>query len=111
MKCARYYRRDGTPYPDLIAWGRGLEEDSKRRVAETTLPDGKWVSTVWLGVCLSFHGIDDADDRHLIFETMVFPSEEGPLHELDQDRYATEAEAIAGHNRIVEKWTKRGIAP
>ena len=84
-----YFSRDGSPI-SVIEWADAPKID--RRVAETTLSDGKWISTVWLGLN---HRLDDGPP--LIFETMVFPS--------DMERYATESEAIEGHNRMVEKWS------
>ena len=72
-----------------------------KRVNETTLPNGLWVSTVWLGL----------DHRHydsgppLIFESMVFRSEVN-LAELTCRRYATELEAAVGHEVLCEQWAK-----
>jgi hypothetical protein len=70
-----------------------------RRLAETVLLDGKVVSTVWLGLDHARHGAP------LIFETMVFPSQED-FTDLDVARYTTRAEAMAGHEDMVEKWTR-----
>jgi hypothetical protein len=56
---------------------------------------GKFLSTVWLGLDHSF----GQSDRILIFETMVFPSEDDLSEELCE-RYTTEEEALAGHERI-----------
>jgi len=95
----RYYKRDGTPITDTLEWARLLEDQEYRRVAETTLPDGKWVSTVWLGLNHNY-----GEWRPLIFETMVFTSKGSD--DLDCERYATEDEAIAGHKQVVEKWSK-----
>ena len=92
-----YYDRDGRPLTSK-EWGAMLERQDKRRVAETTLPDGKWVSTVWLGLDHNFGG-----GPPLIFETKVFPSSTD-FTDLDQERYATEAEAMAGHQVMVDKW-------
>lgn len=105
MPCNKYYRRDGTPYSDMMDWATDVEGNQLKRVAETTLPDGKWVSTVWLGLCHSFHGLtgEETSDPHLIFETMVFPSEDN-LSELAQNRYATEQEALQGHAEMVKEW-------
>lgn len=64
------------------------------RVAETTLSDGKWVSTVELPVTLQ------SGDR---FETMVFPGR-GNWTDLDCLRYRTREEAEAGHAKIVAEW-------
>jgi hypothetical protein len=96
-----YYNRQGEPMtPEEFA--TLMENPESRRVADTTLPDGKWVSTVHLGLD---HGFGTG--APVIFETMVFPSQAEP-RELDSDRYCTEAEARAGHARMVEKWTKGG---
>lgn len=56
---------------------------------------GKFLSTVWLGLDHSF----GQSDRILIFETMVFPSKGNWFDELFE-RYTTEEEALAGHERI-----------
>lgn len=94
-----YYDRQGRPL-DLFTWARSLENgEGDKRVAETTLPDGKWVSTVWLGLDHSF-----GDGPPLIFETMVFENRAN-LNDLDMERYSTEAEAVAGHERMVKKWS------
>lgn len=94
-----YFDRHGEPVTSE-EWARMMEEDAVRRVAETTHPDGKWVSTVYLGLDHNF-----GFGPPLIFETMVFPSQ-ADMGELDCDRYSTEAEALKGHDRMVEKWTK-----
>jgi hypothetical protein len=94
-----YYDRQGNPLT-LMEWAQSFEtRQNQKRVAETTLPNGRWVSTVWLGLNHNY-----GDGPPLIFETMVFPSKDGPLTELDCERYSTEAEALAGHARLVEKW-------
>jgi hypothetical protein len=70
-----------------------------RRIASTRWY-GIWVSTVWLGLDHSFGG-----GPPLIFESMVFdPGRgEGRWHDVDMDRYTTEAQARAGHRTMVEK--------
>lgn len=55
-----------------------------------------WVSTVWLGMD---HGFGT---RLLIFETMVFNNETDES-DLACERYTTEEEALAGHERMVEE--------
>ena len=67
-----YYDRDGTPLT-MELWAGMLGRLEKKRVAETTLPDGKWISTVWLGLNHQY-----GDGPPLIFETMAFPSKDGP---------------------------------
>lgn len=99
---SEYYDRDGKPLT-MMQWAQMLEkrgDENYKRVAETVLPDGKWVSTVWLGLDHQF-----GDGPPLIFETMVFPSR-GEFGDLDCQRYSTEAEALAGHAQMVEKWSK-----
>lgn len=57
------------------------------------------MSTVWLGIDHSF-----GSGPPLIFETMVFSSKDD-FHDLDCERYSTETQALAGHARMVEKWS------
>lgn len=92
-----YYDKDGTPL-DVMEWGKKIENRAYKRVAETTLPDGKWVSTVWLGLDHGFHGTVP-----LIFETMVFSSKEDMLNVVDMERYPTTEQAEEGHKAMVAK--------
>lgn len=70
-----------------------------RRVAETTLKDGLWVSTVFLSVDHNYgNGIP------LIFETLVFKEKDTGAKVLDTRRYSTEAEALAGHDEVCAEW-------
>lgn len=96
---SEYYDRQGNPLT-MLEWATRFETRTDKRVAETTLPNGRWVSTVWLGL----NHNHARTGPPLIFETMVFPKE-GEYGELDCDRYSTEAEALAGHARMCEKWT------
>ena len=98
------YDRQGNPI-SMEEWVEKLNDRTCQRVAKTTLSDGKSVSTVWLGVNHN-HG----DGPPLIFETMVFPSEEN-LRDLDCERYSTEGEALVGHQAMVEKWMRLSILP
>lgn len=94
-----YYDRQGNPMT-LTEWAQSFEtRQGQRRVAETTLANGRWVSTVWMGLDHSF-----GSGPPLIFETMVFASPDDRA-DLDCDRYSTEAEALVGHQRMCEKWT------
>jgi hypothetical protein len=95
----QWYLRDGTITTDMRVWGEKFQDPAYKRVAETTLPDGKWVSTVWVGMDHSFGD----EGPPLIFETMVFPTAL-TLGDLDCERYSTEAEALAGHEAMVAKW-------
>jgi hypothetical protein len=89
-----YYDRQGNPI-SLAQWGRLQEQDGYKRVAFTDL-DWYHVSTVWLGLNHSWRpGV-----LH-IFETMIFALDDhDDLHHLQQ-RYSTEAQALAGHDQIV----------
>jgi len=91
-----YYDRQGNPISDTLAWAKKYEDEEEKRVAEDTLPDGKWVSTVWLGLDHSF-----GEGPPLIFETMVFPKH-GDFGELYCARYSTEEEAATGHKKVVQ---------
>ncbi len=125
-----YYRRDGTAIlgsvldpRGTLEWARLFERNlDYRRVAESTLPNGIRVSTVWLGLDHSFSAVGPP----VIFESMAFAAElshrdetkmtflDGKEHvlaafdyheELDCDRYSTEAQALAGHMEMCEKWS------
>lgn len=97
-----YYDRNGSRIT-RDEWG---DRDRKQqRVALTTV--GKYqVSTVWLGLDHSFD-----EGRPLIFETMVFNwrLRKDRYQELYCERYSTEAEAIAGHERVVQLVRDGGI--
>lgn len=55
------------PEPDLMKWGQWLQT-AKRNIAKTDLPNGLWVSTVFLGLDHQF----EPGEPPLIFETMIF---------------------------------------
>jgi hypothetical protein len=97
---ARLYDRMGRPL-SMDLWAATYDEN--HRVAQDVLPNGYWVSTVWLGIDHAFGG-----GPPLIFETMVFACDSGGhvtnWGECDSDRYATEEAAVDGHRRMVERW-------
>lgn len=74
-----------------------LSNPDYKIIKQETLPNGKFVSTVWLGLDHSLTG-----EAPLIFETMVF-SEKGKWDELDMERYATLEEARKGHDEMVKE--------
>jgi hypothetical protein len=92
-----YYDRHGNPLT-LDQWSQLLEHDEYRRIYGTMLDQGGWVSTVWLGLNHQYFG-----GPPLIFETMWFDAD-GQI--VDMDRYGTEAQAKAGHWRMVQDATK-----
>jgi hypothetical protein len=104
MESPMFYDKDGTPIEKVEYWAKKYQEPGYKRVAETTLSDGTWISTVWLELNYRLWG----DGPPLIFETMVFPAQDD-LAELDMDRYSTLTEAEAGHIAMVEYW--KGIIP
>lgn len=85
-----YYARDGQPL-DLHSWAAMTGDLDYKRVAETWVDDGVWVSTVWLGLDHNFM----PDGPPLIFETMIFASHLA----IDGEtwRCSTEAQAKAMH--------------
>ena len=98
---SRYYDKQGKPL-ELMQWAQLFEDNAYRHIAETTLPDGTWVSTVWLGLDHNFgRGVP------VIFETMVFPHKDDNSNEQEQERYSTLEEALNGHTRMVQKYTQQ----
>lgn len=93
------FDRDGKPL-EFMEWAIKMNDAEYKRVARTELGD-VLVSTVWLGLN---HSWDDGPP--LIFETMIF----GGPHDDWMDRYSTEAEALAGHERVVAA-LQAGIPP
>lgn len=92
----RYYNRQGEPIT-INEWVTIGGDPSLRLVEQTELPDGRFISTVWLGID---HRYDESEGEPLIFETMVFPSTRD-ARELHCERYSTEEQARAGHARIL----------
>lgn len=99
-----YYDRQGKPL-GMMEWARLHADIEYRRVASTHVPEdesGLWVSTVWLGLDHNFM----PGGPIAIFETMVFRAgHETNMVEQYSERYATEAAALAGHDRAV-MWTR-----
>jgi hypothetical protein len=102
--------RDEVPSADpdssLMRWAQWFEEsgtkpftEGGRRVARTLLPDGREVSTVFLGLD---HGFGFGD-RPMLFETMIFKDDRAGNF---QRRYHTWEEALADHDQICEALTR-----
>ena len=93
-----YYLRDGTP-TDVETW-RALQGDAGyAQIEKTTLPNGRWISTIWLGVQ---HQSVPSPGPPALFETVVLVV--GSKQPLASVRHATEADARAAHRRLVEEW-------
>jgi hypothetical protein len=89
---SEYYGRDGEPMtPD--EWLEKFSDFDYKRVALDKIGDVE-VSTVWLGLNHNWGA-----GRPLIFETLTF----GGPDDGDMDRYATEAEALRGHEQTVSR--------
>ncbi|MNF56551.1 hypothetical protein D3C84_380410 [compost metagenome] len=90
-----HYVLDGkTPVQATLLEWAAFYQTADRHVGNTKI--GRiWISTVFLGID---HGYDPRQPP-VLFETMVFGG--GELHET-MIRYATWAEAEAGHNDMVE---------
>lgn len=90
-----YYDRQGNPI-SREEWAEAVNLDNfaSRVVAKTRLRGGVIVSTVWVGLNLNYR-----EGPPLIFETMVF----GDGYDDLSRRYATEAEAEAGHQEVVDE--------
>jgi hypothetical protein len=73
-------------------------DQRSRVVNRSTLPNGKIVSTVLLGMDHAYK-----NERPLIFETMVFPNSD-EFMEIDLAHYATKGEALEGHDRMCLRW-------
>ena len=79
--------------PDLMAWARWM--DSADRHVRDSRQDDRRVSTVFLG--LDHSSASWEGGQPILFETMVFIGDDG----IEQERYATWAEAEEGHARWV----------
>lgn len=105
----RHFKLDGhTPVElradlidDLFAflgWAQWMEESrDDRTVGFTVLPNGHWVSTVFLGIDLRSHVFRDDGSPAIVFECAVFNKEEL----VDLRRCATWEQAEALHARAI----------
>lgn len=76
------------------------------KILKQTHVNGRYfVSTVWLGINHAY-----GDGPPMIFETMVFHSCKNEqitdLGELDMERYATEKEALEGHENMCKRFAE-----
>jgi hypothetical protein len=85
-----YFDRQGQPMT-YEAWVERFRDFGYRVIAKTEVSPEVQVSTVWLGLN---HNWDDGPP--LIFETLVFG---GPM-DGEMLRYATEEEAVKGHESM-----------
>lgn len=90
-----FYARNGEEIT-LEQWGKLHNDMDYKRVGIHMFPSGRWVSTVWLGMD---HSFSLTTTTPIIFETMVFNG--GDMMDEYMERYATEEQALEGHERIV----------
>lgn len=116
------YRRDGTPC-DFEEYARLSSDPAYRLVANDDLPNGWQVRTVWIGRDderdMGPLGLQPGlreDGKPRIFGTIVWSIVRQEKHhvtcdEVDEQHWATEAEALAGHKATVERARKLLRAP
>lgn len=80
--------------PDLLTWGRWLEESQQRVLAQNFVGEAM-VSTVFLGINHRFIG----NGPPILWETMVF----GGTLDGAQQRYESREEALRGHQAWIRK--------
>jgi hypothetical protein len=95
-----YFDRNGVPitlrqFAELTDGGGPVGRLKYKRVGHDEIGPYR-ISTVWVGINMSFHGFDGVPP--LIFETMVFTTD-GPA-DWGRQRYATEEQALAGHEEM-----------
>ena len=89
------------PYPVEIK-ELTTENTSKNKVVQQdTLPNGKFVSTVFLGLDHGFSGRNKPGYKPVLWETMVFPDDESGADEY-MERYTSYEDALEGHKRALE---------
>jgi len=98
----KMFDKDGKEL-ELKDWGKLFHDLTYKIIEQTLLVNGKWVSTVWLGLCHDLMHYDTSHDP-LIFETMVFPHNGEYLEEFCE-RYTTEEAAKEGHARACEQFS------
>ena len=89
----------------LLKWAEYVDKEGYKVVEQTKLPNGLWVSTIWLGIDQGFNISGIKDYKPTIFETMVFRGEERLADTYFCKRYLTLKEAQIGHKQIVAHFT------
>lgn len=89
----RFFDRAGHPMP-FFAWTKAFGDAEGRVLARDDVA-GQRVVTVWLG----YDSSDPREGQALIFGTIICV----PNEDAEETLYATEAEARAGHARIIAR--------
>src|SRR5262249_17726938 len=87
--------RQPVPARDVIEWAQAFEQEKRRRVGYTEFEDGRWVSTVFIGLDQRFLG----SGPPLLFETAVFDDYGVNI----MCRYSSWDDAEAGHKATVKR--------
>jgi len=96
-----WFDKGGKPIDDVADVEKLLKSPSYRWVRQEVLPDGKFVSTVWLALNHEWN----IEKPPLIFETMVFEKKGEYGNDLYCERYSTLEEAEKGHEEAVKKFS------
>lgn len=93
-----------------------MEKNPKMRIVQQTdLPNGLWISTVFLGLDYNF-----GDGPPILFESMVFDTNKKEKYKIGDREYETKGEDLAleryhiydeaeeGHKQLIEKYKDYG---
>lgn len=100
----KYILVDKKPVPvsDVIRWAKWYENFDNRTLEQEEIITKKgirvFVSTVFLGLDHRFSSLFGANEKPILFETMIF----GGKHDQYQARYSTWDEAMEGHKVALE---------
>lgn len=99
MRCHFILDENNNVIPaNVKEWSDFFNREKRTRIVKQDDIDGKYVSTVFLGLVHSSY-----DDKLDIFETMVFNDSE----DIYCERYDTWKEAEEGHQKAIQ-WVKDG---
>lgn len=90
------------PYKVSLEESYKIYQDSAMKVVQQdTLPNGKFVSTVFLGMDHSWEDKNNPDYKPVLWETMIFPNDESGADEY-MERYTSYEDAVEGHQRALK---------
>jgi hypothetical protein len=90
------------PVNDTYEYFSWLDEDETRKVVKQEVVNGKYVSTVFLGMDHNYHNFGSP----ILFETMVFP-EKGNFSEIYCERCCFYDDALMMHQEAIQ-WVRKG---
>lgn len=101
-----FYKIDGSAYSgsieeQVLAWAKDREGEKACVVQQDTLPNGIYISTVWIGIAQNMLG-----GEPLIFESMVFDKKHAQKI-FEKAMYSTLGKAKEGHKVLIKKYRKR----